>query len=254
MPKPLPVFFHFRTIDSKAFISLTSLMRWMALIALTALLSGECAFGQNPPPSKPKVPTSRATPKAEPADGQNYARPKQHEGEGPSEADRGPVQRHFILASSLDDLTAITDEDGNLPTKDKIALDKRLSVPLIHDVQNDGTYKAAGNHALQFEIEYLNWGAVTEEQRNARRGHYFTITWKNGGPKGDFTTRFQFRQVGSKEVVRTMVQKAPQVSGGARAYFAVVDKAYAKYGPVNSWRFTVLKGDTVVAEAKSFIW
>jgi len=33
-----------------------------------------------------------------------------------------------------------------------------------------------------------------------------------------------------------------------------VDKAYLAYGPVCSWRFTIRKGDTVVAETKSFVW
>jgi hypothetical protein len=46
----------------------------------------------------------------------------------------------------------------------------------------------------------------------------------------------------------------PGISGSTRSYFAVVDKAYLAYGPIVSWRFSVLKGDTVVAEAKSFIW
>jgi hypothetical protein len=46
----------------------------------------------------------------------------------------------------------------------------------------------------------------------------------------------------------------PNVSGTVRSYFAVVDQAYLTYGPVVSWRFTILKGDTVVAEEKSFIW
>jgi len=125
---------------------------------------------------------------------------------------------------------------------------------LIHDVQNDGPVRNSDNHALQFEVTYLNWGAVTQEQQLARRGHYFTITWKNDGPKADFTTKFEYRETKSKEIVRTLTQKMPGVSGGVRSYFAVVDQAYLAYGPVCSWRFTVLKGDTIVAEAKSFIW
>jgi hypothetical protein len=88
----------------------------------------------------------------------------------------------------------------------------------------------------------------------ARYGHYFTITWANHGPRADFTARFEYTQVKSKEIIRTLTQPMPQVAGTTRSYFAVVSKAYLAYGPVSSWRFTILKGDTVVAEAKSFIW
>jgi len=60
--------------------------------------------------------------------------------------------------------------------------------------------------------------------------------------------------VKSKEIVRSLTQVMPHVSGATRSYFAVVDKAYLAYGPVSAWRFTIRQGDAVVAEAKSYIW
>jgi len=235
-------------------------MRWMPLFALAVLFSALSARAQTdsqtaPPPVK-KTPTQLPRPKAEPENEQAYGAPAAREQEGPSAADIGPVQKHFVRASTTDDL-AETQNDDNASLEnnhEKIALDKRISVPLIHDVQNDGPDSGGDNTVLRYEVTYLNWGAVTNEQLLARRGHYFTITWKNAGPKADFTTRFQYREVKSKEIVRTLEQRMPGVSGAARSYFAVVDKAYQAYGPVVSWRFTVLKGDTIVAEAKSFIW
>jgi hypothetical protein len=206
-------------------------------------------------PKRVRTPSSLPAPKAEPEDGGAYLAPEKHHGEGVSDADVGPVQRHFVRATQPDDVAATqVNDNASLLIKDKVAIDKRISVPLIHDVQNDGDYGAADNDALRFELEYLNWGAITAEQRQARRGHYFTITWDNDGPPADFTTRFQYREVKSKEVVRSLEQPAYHVSGATRAYFAITDKAYLSYGPVVSWRFTVLRGDTVVAEAKSFIW
>jgi hypothetical protein len=239
-------------------------MRWMPLIALAACLPAVPALAQmeteTAPPKPVKTPTSLPTPKAEPENAEAYATPVAHEKEGPSAADVGPVQKHFVRASTTDDLAESPNADDAwdnaalLATHEKIALDKRISVPLIHDVLNDGPNSNPDNHALQYEVTYLDWGAVTEEQLLARRGHYFTITWKNDGPKADFTARFEYREVKSKEIVRALTQKMPGVSGSTRSYFAVTDQAYQAYGPVVSWRFTVLKGDTIVAEAKSFIW
>jgi hypothetical protein len=207
-------------------------------------------------PSKPvKTPTQLPASTAEPANPQAYARPLPRAKEGPSEADIGPVLKHFVRASARDDLAETQNADNaSLVSHEKTAIDKRISVPLIHDVQNDGAYSGADNDALRYEITYLNWGAVTQEQLMARRGHYFTITWDNDGPKADFTARFEYRETRSKEIVRTLTQNMPRVSGTVRSYFAVVNQAYLAYGPVVSWRFTILKGDTVVAEEKSFIW
>jgi hypothetical protein len=192
---------------------------------------------------------------AEPENAHAYAPPSAPEKVGPTEADRGPAQQHFILASDLDNL-ALEDNPptvGNLP-HEQIALDKRVKISLIHDVENGGNFKAGSNHALAFEIKYINWGAVTAEQLAAREGHYFTISWTNHGPRDNFLARFQYRQVRSKEIVRTLEEPMPNVKGTVRSYFAAVAKSYNFYGPIASWRFTILKGDTVVAEAKSFIW
>lgn len=230
-------------------------MRWTALLALAALLSAAPVSAQQTVPKLTHTPTALPTPTAEPANGGAYASPAPREEHGPSDADVGPVQKHFVRASKLDDPNAPVDE-GNaaLAIHEKIALDKNIKVPLIHDVQDDSNYIGMSNPALAFEIKYLNWGAITQEQLRARQGHYFTITWDNGGAPGDFVARFEYRQVKSKDIVRTLVQKMPKVAGTTRSYFAVVDKAYLAYGPVASWRFTILKGDTVVAEAKSFVW
>jgi len=258
MTNLLPSFIQLRVIDTKAARSLPSLMRWICLIASMAFFMAAPAIAQTTNQTVPKKPSAQAhmaPSTAEPENAQGYAPPAPPERAGPSEADRGPAQKHFILASDTDDLASQDDaETANTPSHETIALDKHIRIPKIHDVQNDSSYKAANNHAFQGEIDYLNWGAVTQEQQQARRGHYFTITWSNGGPSGDFVARFQYRQVNSKAIVRTLTQKMPHISGATRSYFAVVDKAYLAYGPVSSWRFTILKGDTVVAEAKSFIW
>jgi len=229
-------------------------MRWMALIAFTLFFTGISLSAQTTP-TKSHPQTGLPTPTAEPANGGSYASPVPRAQEGPSDADIGPVLKHFVRATQTDDLEETQNEDNaTLAIHEKIALDKNIKVPLIHDVQNDSTFAGKNNHALAGELEYLNWGAVTDEQLKARQGHYFTITWANEGPKGDFIACFEYRQVKSKQVVRTLVQKMPHISGTTRSYFAVVDKAYLAYGPVCSWRFTIRKGDAVVAETKSFVW
>ena len=232
-------------------------MRWsvvitLALLVPTAALSQEPAQNRSPQPRN-QLPTATA----EPDNAQAYAPPAPRENAGPSDADRGPAQQHFVLASKADDLGTLADPPrvGNLPPE-KIALDKRIKISLIHDVENGSDYKGGENHALLFEIKYINWGAVTREQLEARKGHYFTISWVNHGPPDNFIACFQYRQVKSQGIIRTLQEPMPHVDGGVRSYFGVVNQAYLAAGPVASWRFTVRKAatNTVVAEAKSYIW
>jgi hypothetical protein len=222
----------------------------LALLAPTVALSQESAESKSPQPRN-QLPAATA----EPENAKAYAPPAAPEETGPTEEDRGPAQRHFIIASQPDDM-ALEDNPpavGYLPPE-KVALDKRIRVDLIHDVEDGSSSKGMANHAIRFEIEYINWGAVTAEQLAARRGHYFTISWTNAGPRDNFTARFQYRQVKSKGIVRVLEEPMPNVRGTVRSYFAVVSKAFLLYGPVASWRFAILRGDTVVAETKSFIW
>jgi hypothetical protein len=226
----------------------------MAPLVLTALLAAPGALAQNAPAKAPKTPTSLPAAKAEPENAGAYGGPVAPTPTGPTAADRGPAQRYFVLASQPDDLAQTQVADNKfISTPEPTALDKRIKVPLIHDIQDDSSYNL-DNHALAYEITYLNWGAVTQEQLQARRGHYFTITWVNKGPRADFTARFEYRQVKSQEVVRTLIQPMAQVHGAVRSYFGVVGKAYLTYGPVCSWRFSILRGDTVVAQTRSFVW
>jgi len=225
----------------------------VALVLLTALP----LFATDATDTHSQVPIDHLpTPVAEPSDASAYAPPMADLSEdGPTAADVGPAQKPFVMASQIDNLA----NDPNAPItntipNEVIALDKRIQIPVVHDVQDDSSYKGGQNDSLLFEIKYLNWGAITGEQFKARQGQYFTITFVNDGPRSDFTTLFEYRQVKTKAVVRSLSQDRLHVHGAARAYFAVVNHAYLTYGPVSAWRFTVRHGNTVVAEAKSFLW
>ena len=241
-----------RPVDRKVIHNLLCAMRSIAvLVLLMALpLPGDSTDARTSVPID-HLPTAVA----EPGDASAYAPPVVDLGEGPSTADRGPAQKYFTMATETDHLVG----DPNAPIAntvpdETIALDRRIHVPLVHDVQDDASYRGGQNDSLLYEVKYLNWGAITQEQLRARQGHYFTITFVNDGPSSDFTTLFEYRQVRSEAVVRSLSQQKQHVSGAARAYFAVVNQAYLTYGPVSAWRFTVRRGNTVVAEAKSFLW
>ncbi len=134
------------------------------------------------------------------------------------------------------------------------SIDPNIKITKIHEFRNDEHYNPGGNPALEFEQLYWNHGAILGDEIESRRGHYFVISWANKGPAANFTTRFEYRQVKTKDVVRVLTMDHSNVKGASRSTFAVLGDAYRAYGPVVSWRFTVLQGGKVVGEEKSFIW
>jgi hypothetical protein len=222
---------------------------------LLALLAVSSAHGATTTPGTSQPITHLDTPSAGPDNPQTYAPATSDFVPEATPMDIGPVQRHFALATEPDNLL----NDPNAPVVDinphePVAIDKRITIPLVLDVQDDQTYKGGQNDSLLFEVKYLNWGAVTGAQLRSRFGQYFTVTFVNHGPPSDFTTRLEYRQVKTKAVVRSLSQFKKNVHGATRAYFGVVNRAYYVQGPVSAWRFTVLRGDTVVAEKRSFLW
>ncbi len=133
-------------------------------------------------------------------------------------------------------------------------LDKRITVTKIHEVRNDESNHPHHNDALEFEKEYWNYGAITKEQLEARRGQIYVISWKNAGEPDRFIAKFEYRQEKTREQIKVQTQEYPAVSGNARALFKVVGAEYRDDGPVESWRFTVWRNGQIVAEEKSFIW
>jgi hypothetical protein len=133
-------------------------------------------------------------------------------------------------------------------------LDPTIQVTKIHEFLNKEHSKSAKSEALKFEEEYWNYGAITDAEKESRKGHYFVISWKNTGAAANFTTRFEYRQSQSRDVIRTLTLQHSNIKGNERSTFAVLGDAYKAYGPVISWRFTILKGDQVVGEEHSFIW
>ena len=152
-------------------------------------------------------------------------------------------------------------------TKAPAAPASLVKITKVHDViVDDKTFKPVENSslsvrtkrdknpALAFEKKYWSYGAISEEEKRQKRGHYFVVSWKNGGPPADLVAKLEYRQVNSKQIVRTLTLNHPAAKGGNRSTFGITGDAYQTYGPIYSWRFTVSRGDTVLAEETSFIW
>lgn len=127
----------------------------------------------------------------------------------------------------------------------------------VTEYVNDPDYTRTDNtqdDSLRFERKYHDYGAVTNEQKEARRGHYFYVKWLAKQPAKDVTVRFEYRQQATKGKVHALELSYPEAKGWERSTFSVVGDAYKKQGLVTCWRVLVMQAGQVVAEKRSFIW
>ncbi len=136
----------------------------------------------------------------------------------------------------------------------KPPLNPNFKVTKVHEVRTTSGIKTAGNKSLEFEQKYWTYGAISaEEQRNAR-GQIYVISWVNTGAPTDVEARLEYRQVNTRDVVRTLTLAHPGAKGAVRSSFSIVGDAYEKGGPIQSWRFSLWRGEELLSESKSFIW
>jgi len=136
----------------------------------------------------------------------------------------------------------------------KAPVNPDFKITKIHEVRTDSNTDSHGNKALEFEQKYWKFGAVTQEQLEEKKGQIYVITWINNGTEKNVEARLEYRQVKTKEVVRTFSIQYSNAKGAHRSQFSVLGKAFQDGGPIQSYRFTLWSGDRLLAESKSFIW
>ncbi|MFZ5805978.1 MAG: hypothetical protein ACOY3I_02045 [Verrucomicrobiota bacterium] len=141
--------------------------------------------------------------------------------------------------------------EWDLPFK----IDESFSIAKIYTFINDPKkIKTSKNQALNFERKYFNYGAVTQEQKKNKMGYYYIVSWKNHGPATDLILRFDYRQAKTKDLVHTLEIPYTQVEGFHKATFSISGDAYERFGPVKSWRVSVVRNGAIVAKEQSYIW
>lgn len=108
--------------------------------------------------------------------------------------------------------------------------------------------------SLRFEKRYHNFGAVTQAQRRAKRGHYFYVNWHTKERVSDVKVRLEYRQKETKDKLYFLEVPFSDVKGWQKAVFEIVGNAYMKQGVVTSWRALIMQKDQIMAERRSFIW
>lgn len=95
-------------------------------------------------------------------------------------------------------------------------------------------------------------GAITEDERRARQGEYYTARWDARGEALPLTLVFEYQQARSaSKVLRKSIQ-LEEATG--RTSFAIIGDEYKANGRVLAWKLTLRNRNGVLATRRSYLW
>ncbi len=113
--------------------------------------------------------------------------------------------------------------------------------------------KPTTENMISFERQRVNFGAVTQLDRQQRYGHYYTFFWRTGR-KADLTLRFEYRQQRLGSYVQAKEHVYPGAKGSLQSQFQVIGDDYAEEGRVTAWRAVLIENGKIVGLTQSFLW
>lgn len=113
--------------------------------------------------------------------------------------------------------------------------------------------KPTTSEMISFERQRVNFGAVTQFDRQQRYGHYYTFYWRSSR-KTDLTLRFEYRQQKLGSYVQAKEITYPAAKGTIQSQFQVIGDDYADEGKVTAWRAVLIENGRIVGMTQSFLW
>lgn len=110
-----------------------------------------------------------------------------------------------------------------------------------------------GNEVLRFQRDWINYGALSQEEVEQREGSYYDIFWRAERP-ADITVRFEYRQAKLGNAVRAKETFVPQAKGTVKSSFNVIGDEFQWDGPVTAWRCLLIENGRIVGLTQSYLW
>ena len=108
--------------------------------------------------------------------------------------------------------------------------------------------------SIPFEQQYLLYGAVSNDDRAARGGNYYTFFWKADDRTQPVKLRFEYRQSVTRSAVKRQEIEIADVRRENVTKFQVTGAEYQTNGKILSWRAVLVQGGKEIATTQSFMW
>jgi len=108
--------------------------------------------------------------------------------------------------------------------------------------------------SIPFEHEHLLYGAVSRDDREARRGNYYTFFWKVDDKSQPVKVRFEYRQAVTRSAVKQQELEIANVKGSNITKFQITGNEFQTAGKVLAWRAVLLQSGKEIATTRSSMW
>ena len=118
-------------------------------------------------------------------------------------------------------------------------------------------YKAritAVDPSIPFEQQHLLYGAVSNDDREARNGNYYTFFWNAEDRTQPVKLRFEYRQSVTRSAVKKVEVDVPNVKRNNITKVQITGEEFLTNGKVLAWRAVLVQGGKEIATTQSFMW
>jgi hypothetical protein len=155
-----------------------------------------------------------------------------------------------VLAPAFGEPARLLEKANVLP----LALDDAFQFRKTKLFHNDPkVFKSSIDDMISFERKRVNFGAVSNYDRQQRYGHYFTFFWR-ADRKADVTVRLEYRQENLGSHVQAREKTYSGAKGTMKSEFAVIGDDYREDGRITAWRAVIIENGKIVALNQSFLW
>lgn len=121
-------------------------------------------------------------------------------------------------------------------------------------LKNAGGQRESQDPMIYTEAAYYLHGALTNQERVARVGNYYTVYWKTEDETSPVSIQFQYTQSKTGSAVKMQEQTYTTHNGKGSAEFNILGRDYFKDGRVISWKATATQNGVEIGSQASFLW
>ena len=107
---------------------------------------------------------------------------------------------------------------------------------------------------VRFEPRHRLYGAVSNEERRAREGHYYTFPWRTTDKTSDAALLFEYRQENTGAEVHALRVPIENVRRKNVTHIEIIGEPYTLNGKVTAWRATIERNGSAAASKQSYLW
>ena len=107
---------------------------------------------------------------------------------------------------------------------------------------------------VRFESRYRLYGAISNEERRGREGHYYSFPWTTKDKTSDAALLFEYRQENTGAEVHALRVPIDRVRGKNVTRVQIVGEPFEINGKVTAWRATIERNGEPAASKQSYLW